>query len=191
MLVERRIRVQDSWEQVQEQIAAYLQQAGYKRDEAAPCLVFTRGSTLGSWTSFSPRNWQAKVMVGFAPAAAGPGGQEPGMGTSSAIVSIIIDVDTSGQIVIKRERDFWSQEVDGLLHAVQGEVIDSAVIPRSSKQLSWQGWLAVVGLALLGITIGIGVSVLLHAEYIGVVIGVGACVWALQRVLGVERNPRV
>ncbi len=192
MRIERWVETRYSKEQAQEQIAAYLQQVGYQLEEAGAGLVFKRGSRLGTWTSFSPRKWYARVTIEFAPGHEGGASPEPAVEDfSHTAVVITIDVDTSGQMVTRGEREFWAQEIGGLVRALQGEVVDAAAIPRSPKRLRWQEVLPLVGLMLLGIAVGIAIKVLLHAQYVGMGVGAGICVWALLHVLGVEREPKV
>ncbi len=128
MRIERRIDIKISLAQAREQVAAYLQQVGYKPEEAGPTLTFKRGSKLGTWTSFSPRKWQARARVDLAQASSAASPESGGGGFPLTTAIITIDVDTSGQMVTQGEREFWAQEVDGLVRTLYGADLGLAVI---------------------------------------------------------------
>jgi|GEM_PF-498402 len=94
-------------------IGAYLEGAGFRLVSEAPVLVYERGSATGSMFGFSPKKWQARASVEFTPS--------PEAGTN---VFAVLDVNTTGQWVTKRERGMLESEMDGLVAALG----DTAVV---------------------------------------------------------------
>ncbi len=89
-------------------IGAYLEGAGFKLVSGMPVLVYQRGSPTGSMFGFSPKKWQAQASVQFTPAEGGTN------------VFAVLDVNTTGQWVTKRERATLEKEMDGLIAALGG-----------------------------------------------------------------------
>lgn len=89
-------------------IGAYLEGAGFRLVSEMPVLVYQRGSPTGSMFGFSPKKWQAQASVQFTPSEGG---------TS---VFAVLDVNTTGQWVTKRERATLEKEMDGLVAALGG-----------------------------------------------------------------------
>lgn len=125
-------------------IATYLENKGYKRRDddsySLTSLVYERGSTFGSATAFSPRRWKAVVTVQAQPL---PEGQTQ--------VNAVFDINTKGQVVIQKERDFWDQELKGLAWAAEGfsaQIVTATATDRLllERQLrsgaDWFFWIA-------------------------------------------------
>jgi hypothetical protein len=127
-------------------VGDYLQRAGYKPVGSGPVSVYRRGSKLGSLIGFSAKGWQATVTLQIA-----PGEDEATRVTAS------FDVDTSGQMVIKRERKFWENELDALVAAVGGTnrgvpalVAAEETVRRDNRMRSGANWFYLIaGLSLL------------------------------------------
>lgn len=138
-------------------IATYLENKGYKRREeeiyAPSSLVYERGSKFGSMTGFSPKRWRVVANVQAQPNPAG--------GTQ---VTAVFDVNTTGQVVVQRERDFWDKELAGLAWAAEGfsaqivhaTATDPLLLERQLRSgADWFFWIAGLSainsiLALLG-----------------------------------------
>lgn len=90
-------------------IGAYLEGAGFRLVSEMPVLVYERGSATGSMFGFSPKKWQAQASVQFTPSSEG--------GTN---VLAVLDVNTTGQWVTKRERGTLEREMDSLVAALGG-----------------------------------------------------------------------
>ncbi|MGB9593717.1 MAG: hypothetical protein ACPL7R_06240 [Anaerolineae bacterium] len=91
---------------------AYWEGAGFRLVSETPVLVYQRGSATGSMFGFSPKKWQARASVQFTPS--------PEAGTN---VFAVLDVNTTGQWVTKRERGMLESEMDGLVAALGGMAV--------------------------------------------------------------------
>ena len=169
---------------VRARISEHLTAAGYRQVGAGPDLVFERGSHLSSWLSFSPKNWFVRATVRTEPD-----------GSQRTRATAEFDVDTTGQIVIRREREYWEKELWGLVGAVGGE--SAAPAPAHTRAdlearvraenrvaggASWFYWIA--GLSILNSAIvalgwkwtflvGLGVTQFVDGVAIGVAQYVG------------------
>ena len=133
-------------EMARRRIGEYLERAGYKPVGPAPAFTYTRGSRMGSLTGFSPRKWGVSANLQVAPDVDG-----------LIHVTVGYAIDTTGQTVIKREREFWDKELDGLVAAAGGT--NAAVTPlaqaeenvrtqaRAKGGANWFYWIA--GMSLL------------------------------------------
>lgn len=92
-------------------VSAYLEGAGFRPVPGETFLTYERGSVRGSMWSFSPKKWHTRATVQFTPSSTDPEGTD---------VFIALDVNTTGQIVLKRERAVLEKELDGLVAAVRG-----------------------------------------------------------------------
>jgi hypothetical protein len=99
-------------------VSAYLEGAGFRPVPGEPFLTYERGSAKGSWLSNSPKKWQAKASVQFTPSSADQEGTD---------VFIALDVNTTGQVVLKRERAVLEKELDGLVAAGSGTAAEASV----------------------------------------------------------------
>ena len=106
---------------------AYLQGIGY-RPRAGAINLFERGSLLGSWTSFSPRKWRARIALHVESA-------DP----ERAAVRLDVDVNTTGQMVTPQEREYWDFELDGLQSSVASGELRTAEIAGVAEEIASAG----------------------------------------------------
>ncbi len=119
------IATAESPEAAAQRLHEYLTQIGYKRSGEGPALRYGRGSALGSLTSFSPKRWQATVQAEITPGDGGP-----------TTARVDLNVNTTGQMVIARERRFWQEEFDAMLVAAGGAQATVAREPLSLAEAS-------------------------------------------------------
>ncbi len=124
MLIERTFTTAETESSARHYIGKYLEAQGYRQVATEPDLVYQRGSGLGTWTSFSIKKWKAVATVRT---AANP--------DQTTQVYLNLDVDTSGQMVVKREMDAWQQEVEGLVASVKGQGADVAPLYQEATQM--------------------------------------------------------
>jgi hypothetical protein len=124
MKLERAFTTRESEQASRELIAKYLEGKGYKQRESEPCLVYERGSALSSLFSFSAKHWKATVMVQTTP-------------TADQLTNVVatFDINTTGQMVIKKERDFWEKELDGLIASANGFNADMTPTAKLKEKL--------------------------------------------------------
>ncbi len=115
---------QDTPDTARQLIGDYLERAGYKPAGPAPAFVYRRGSKLGSMFGFSVKGWHVTATIQLAPR---------NDGSTQATVSF--DIDTTGQMVIKRERAFWEQEIEGLVSAAGGTNAEVSPIAQAKEQV--------------------------------------------------------
>ncbi len=113
-----------SEEVLRERMTDHLTKNGYRLVSSQPALTFQRGSRFGSMTAFTPRGWKATVVVGFTANI-----------ERETQVSVMLDVDTTGQLVLEREKKFWQSEFDAMVKAVSLEVFQSRMGEQSSGAL--------------------------------------------------------
>jgi hypothetical protein len=87
----------------------YLENKGYKQRESIPNLVYERGSGCGSLLSFSTKKWKVAVTIQIHP-------------NTDQLTNVVatFNINTTGQWVTKKERDFWEKELDDLVTSVNG-----------------------------------------------------------------------
>lgn len=108
MKLERQFHTNENEDVARQRIADYLRAARYREESANP-LVCTRGSRLGSAIGLTPKQWRVVATVNLTPVETGTD------------VIATLDIDTTGQWVIQRERRFWEQEMAGLVQAAGGQ----------------------------------------------------------------------
>ncbi len=181
MKLDRAFTTKESEQASRELIARYLEGKGYKQRESKPCLVYGRGSGLGSLVSFSTKRWKVTATVQTAPSA-------------DQITNVIgtFDINTTGQMVTKKERDFWEKELDGLIASVNGFNTDITPIAKIEEKLklerrfnegaNWFFWIA--GLSLINsiilfvggkwnFLIGLGIPQVIYGISLGIAKEVG------------------
>lgn len=146
MLIERTFTTAETGSYAHHYVGKYLEAQGYRQVATAPDLVYQRGSGLGTWTSFSIKKWKAIATVRT---AANP--------DQSTQVYLHLDVDTSGQMVVKRELNAWQQEVEGLVASVKGRGADVTPLYQEATQMQakqvasngaqWFFWIAALSAA--------------------------------------------
>lgn len=187
MKLSRTVDSQETVTSARERIAAYLEAAGYKLVGAEPCLTYRRGSQLASMFSFSPKTYPTTATVEV----------RPGRDAPTTIVADI-EVNTTGQMVTQGMRRFWEQEIDGLVVAVGGRVVEQAanspqqqladmsarlrLETRLRNGANWFFWVAGLSMAnsvihLLGgslsFMIGLGVMQVVDAIFLEIAAAVG------------------
>jgi hypothetical protein len=130
---------------LRERITTYLTKSGYRLVSSQPTLSFQRGSMLGSGMSFSPRSWKSEAVLGFSP-----------VGEQTTQVSIMLDINTTGQWVTDKERKFWQVELDNLVQAVSSGNIDTGATTKNAKAALTQNLIALVLIIGLGLVMAIG-----------------------------------
>jgi hypothetical protein len=163
MNLERTIATPESEDVVRERIASYLERAGYKRVGSQPSLTYERGSVLGSRTSFSPKGWQVKASIKLSRSS-----------DHVTAASVSLDINTTGQSVTKKERLFWSNELDGLETEVQTGKVDVTSRSRAAQSALAQNLMAAAVMIGLPIALAVIARVLFEsrfAYYTGVVLG--------------------
>lgn len=177
MKLDRTFTTRESEPMARKLIASYLESRGYKQREANAILVYERGSGLGSWTSFSTKHWKVIVTIQTHPNADG---------TTNVVA--ILDINTTGQIVTQKERDFWEKELADLVTSASGFNADVTLNTKVEERLNlekrlnegakWFYWIA--GLSIinsiillvggnLNFLIGLGITQFIDGISIGIV----------------------
>jgi hypothetical protein len=107
MKFEESISVNENIDIIRDRIDVYLKNVGYKNISMQPDMVYERGSLLGTWMSFSPKGWHANASITLIESSDG-----------EINVALNIDVNTSGQIVSAKERDYWNLELENFKKTV-------------------------------------------------------------------------
>lgn len=115
MKLERLFTTRESVEETRARIAAYLQEHGYKPIGNIPVPLFQRGSLMGSMLGFSRKAVLTNIAVGVQADAEG-----------RTWARVVVGADTRWQVYTARGRNFWDEEMDGLVAAVGGEAADTA-----------------------------------------------------------------
>ncbi|MEN6408478.1 MAG: hypothetical protein ABFD44_02035 [Anaerolineaceae bacterium] len=146
MKLDRTFTVNETEETLRAHVASYFISKGYKQRESGPNLVFERGSGLGSMISFSTKKWKANAAV-----------ETKSNPDQSTNVVVTLNIETSGQIVVKKERDFWENELNDLVASVKGFNVGVSLQSQLEDKLrlekrlnggiSWFYWVA--GLSLI------------------------------------------
>ena len=164
-------------------IKAYLEQAGYKRASDSP-ICYKRGSILGSFTSFSPRSWQAEVNITTQPRA-----------ENETEVSVCLKVNTTGQWVTEKERDFWDTEFNSLEVAIHSGQMDDGGAAQASRTAALTGLKAAAVFTLVLFIVGVPVAILTvtltgdtSLTYVGLIAGFAAGYAVLRCSWGVGRS---
>lgn len=131
---------------VRSRLSGYLAGKGYEKKGIGSDLVFERGSVLGSWLSNSPMKFKTYLTV---KSQAKPDG--------STQVNVIYDINTSGQIITKREVRVFENEISEIITSVEGFNADISVNAKVEQQMfvekrrregsNWFYWIA--GLSLV------------------------------------------
>ena len=168
---------------VRERIDRFFAQAGYS-PAGTDALEFKRGSAQGSWTSLSPRKWQAKVQVRVTPVDAG-----------TTAVTAVFSINTTGQWVTDKERAVWRAEVDAFRGSVASGEVSTEQVEKASAAVAGntaRAILVFMGVSLLvGLIVAIAGALLTGKAYfttIGIVVGITVGYAVMQRTYGVNRQ---
>lgn len=148
MKLERNITIFESETVIRTRISAYLEKQGYKLVKSQPSLIYERGSSLGSFVSFSPKGWQAKIFVALSAS------------NDQTTVAVRFDINTTGQLVIEGERRFWKTELDGLDAAIRMGKIDIGAAAETAQSTLVQNLIATIAILVLTMLLSIVTGVL-------------------------------
>lgn len=151
MKLERMIKVNISADTVRERVATYFALAGYMQAIAQPqLLTYQRPGSFPGWT---PKDWKVNVIIQIATSS--------GQATQ---VTVTFDVDTTGQFVIKSERQYWQIELDDVEQAILTGKVDVAVSGEKARPLLRKSLIVgvvIIGLAIIGLAIIWAISALI------------------------------
>ena len=102
-LMRKEYQVTATEQQARDHLVEYCTGLGFKLASSEFPLRFTRGSALGTLASSSPKKWDANLVATIHP---GQGG--------GAVVVLEEQVNTSGQLFIKKQKEQLAKELDGL-----------------------------------------------------------------------------
>lgn len=126
---------------LKDRIEKYFLAIGYKKVEGPGLLVYKRGSYFGSLTSFLPKGWLSQVTVEIV-----------SVDGYSSTAAVHYAVNTTGQIVTQKERDFWQDEIDHLVEAAHTGSISNGA-KKISRAVARQNMLMVLLMVVvMGIT---------------------------------------
>ena len=152
MKCERTFELETTAIEAEKRVEEFLAQAGYERISTSE-LKYKRGSMLGSLTSFSPRKWRASLLTRIHP-----------LDRDRATVSVTLDVNTTGQMVTQREKDYWETEIEGFKKAIESGKFSFESLNEDHQKLTKSGWKGLwifLGVALaVGFPIGVIASML-------------------------------
>jgi len=175
MIIERSFTVEISKSAVIERVTSYMQQAGYIPISIKQPMIFERGRVLGSVFSPSALHWKTRASVRVISKG------------DEIRISVVIDVNTTGQWPTNKERAFFSEEAYSLEAAVTtGEVdtydallLERVVIRQTivliiitvcfALGLAYAGWMIVgrpVGI-WGGAAIGLSISLVFGLKILG------------------------
>lgn len=171
MLIGKVFETAESESAARELIGRYLESQGFRLRESQPDLVYERGSALGSRFALSTKKWHAVVRVRTQP-----------NDDQSTQVTAEYGIDTTGQMVVKREMANWEQEIAGLVQSVAGYGVETSPLAQEVTRLqtkraanegaNWFFWIAGLSLAnsILGalgggftFVVGLGATQLIDA----------------------------
>lgn len=147
MKLEHSLKTDVSEAVLRERITTYLTQSGYRLVSSQPTLSFQRGSVFGSLMSYSPKSWKSNAVIDFSL-----------VGEHAAQVSILLDINTTGQWVTDKERKFWKAELDNMVLAASSGNIDTSITTENAKSSLTQNLIAfvlIIGLAILMMICGL------------------------------------
>jgi hypothetical protein len=122
MKVERSISTNVDAAIVHERVANYFALAGYIQATLQPQLMtYQRPGSFPGWT---PKDWKVKAIIQIA--------ASPGQPTQ---VNVTFDIDTTGQFVIKSERQYWQNELDDVEQAIRTGKVDVAASAEKARPL--------------------------------------------------------
>jgi len=102
--LERNITTEIDENIIRERLATYFAFAGYKQSISQPHLLsYQRGKFLSLTAKGSPVNAIIKL------------GESPDQKTE---VLVTLEIDTTGQFVVERERRYWREQLDAIEQAV-------------------------------------------------------------------------
>jgi hypothetical protein len=121
MRLERTIHAEISDRVMRERISTYFTKAGYKPVDSNSSLSFQRGSLILSLASISPKSWKVNADVRIS-----------SIGSEEAYGVVVLDIDTTLQLILPSERVFWKKEMDALERSVlTGHIVsntDAAIV---------------------------------------------------------------
>lgn len=98
---------------VRAQIDQFFTARGYRAAGGPGEIQYRRGSKWGSLTSFTPKGWLCVISINLRTE-----------GTEASWMQATYQIDTSGQMVTQKEREFWQAEIRQLEETIRsGRVI--------------------------------------------------------------------
>lgn len=143
MKAERSINTDIDVAPVRERLANYFALSGYTQATSQPQLItYQRPGSFPGWT---PKDWKVHVIIRIV--------SSPGQDTQ---VKVTFDIDTTGQFVIKSERQYWQNELDNIEQAIRTGKVDAAASIEKNRPLFAKSMIAsavIIGLAIIGLAI--------------------------------------
>ncbi|MCU0236968.1 MAG: hypothetical protein MUC72_07780 [Acidobacteria bacterium] len=143
MKLERSIGIDIDAAIVRERVSTYFALSGYMQATMQPQLMtYQRPGSFPGWT---PKDWKVNVIIQIVSSPAQP-----------TQVVVAFDIDTSGQFVIKSERQYWQNELDNIEQAIRTGKVDAAASAEKNRPLFAKSRIAsaaVIGLAIIGLAI--------------------------------------
>lgn len=144
MKVERSISVDTDAAIVRERVANYFALAGYMQATAQPqLLTYLRPGSFPAWT---PKDWKVNGIIQIV--------SNPGQATQ---VTVTFDIDSTGQLVIKSERQYWQNELDDVEQAIRTGMMDAAASAEKARPLLRKS--LIVSAMIIGLAIGLALLV--------------------------------
>jgi hypothetical protein len=116
---------------MRDRITTHLIKSGYRASGSQTSLHFERGSLFGSWLSLSPRNWKSNVEI-----------QLSAIQDGNTQADILFNIDATGQLVTRNEREFWEAELNNLVKAISIEDIDTNAVTETARSALTQNLIA-------------------------------------------------
>ena len=111
MEFEHILKTERSEEEIRSQIDQFLINHGYHTLDSKTGMLFQRGSFWGSMAGFTPKSWKARVSIEFFPQI-----------EEDLQVRIKYAINTSGQWVTNKEKEFWKVEFNNLLKNLENNI---------------------------------------------------------------------
>jgi hypothetical protein len=124
MKLDRTFITRESTQVSRELITRYLESKGYKQQQLDSGIVYERGSGLGSLLSFSTKQWKVAVTIQT----------HPNIDQTTNVV-VTFNINTTGQLVTKKERNFWEKELDDLVVSANGFNADISSTAKIEERL--------------------------------------------------------
>ena len=106
MKLERTVKTESNEISICERLATYFALAGYRQTISQPRLMsYQRGKFL----TLSAKGCKVNAIIQVSPVP-----------DQAMQVTVTLDIDTSGQFVVEREREYWRKEMDDIEQVILG-----------------------------------------------------------------------
>jgi hypothetical protein len=153
MRLERTIEIEGTAEACAERVRSFLEAVGYAEERGAP-LRFARGSALGSLTAVGPRSWGARATLALDEAAGG----------GRTRLGMVLEVNTFGQIVTGRDRDYWNDELEALALAARTGDLQVRALGERHAEVVRAGWTKMGIIAAVALVVAVPVTLILSGR---------------------------